>query len=113
MSFPYWDTSCIIKLLRGETGSVFLQSQIDPTTPVLISNFGFLEFESVLYRQLRKGLITLSLLEKLEDQLLQYLDLKSILVINLESQIVDQAIDIVRLYGEKRECQTYDALHLG
>lgn len=112
MSYAYWDTSCILKLLQNEKGASFLQGQLDPTNPVLFSNFGLLEFESVIYRQHRKSLITLPAIQKLESQLMLYLDLRQIVVIRLNDELVSGAIDLVKSYGPTRECQTYDALHL-
>ena len=112
MSFAYWDTSCILKILQNEKGASFLQSQLDPIKPVLISTLGFLEFESVVYRQHRKGLISFPVVQKLESQFLLFLDQKQIVIIRLENDLVKLAIDLVQSYGQSKECQTYDALHL-
>jgi uncharacterized protein with PIN domain len=113
MNRSYWDTSAVIKLFRKESGSLFLREKLTSAKgAVILSNLALLEFNSAIHKQFRKGLIDAKELNLFQIVLAKHIREKNITVLKIKSQHFNVAEVLVNQLGRKRECQTFDALHL-
>jgi predicted nucleic acid-binding protein len=113
MSRVFWDTSALMKLCKTEVGSELLLKKIHETPkPIFVSHLAIIEFNSVNYRRLRKGLQSLAELQKVQSILAEYYRLKRLSVVATSRRIMNAAEKLILQHGHARECQTYDAVHL-
>ena len=86
MSKSYWDTNAVIKLYRQEPGSAYLrQKVIAAKNSVILSNLAIVEFQSVIHRQYRKGIISDIDLNLFQVALAKHIHDKHIVVLKIKA----------------------------
>ena len=113
MNRSYWDTSAVLKLFVKEAGSEYLEKKLlDVSNRVVVCHLTIVEVHSVLYRQVRKSLLKLKNVLGAQGQLQHFIRHNQLSVFETRRKHFDSAIQLIQHYGEKRECQTLDAIQL-
>lgn len=109
MSTFFVDTSALAKRYLVEVGTAWVISWIEPSAGnvVVISELALVEFQSLLARQVRGGVLTAAAGDKLRsDFLIHYRD--DYLVVHLDTLIAQSAGELVR----KHKLRSLDAIQL-
>ena len=106
------DTSALVKLFHEEEGTEFMTELLMcPANVVWLLDLARLEFTSALYRRFRnKEVDERSLVQAMEgfEEELNRFHLEP-----MTHAVVDEAENLLRIYGKSAGLRTLDALHLG
>ena len=105
----FLDTSALVKLFQTEAGTDALMQWVESARQVTLLDIARLEFISALQRRFRNNELTRDELQILQlgfqERWLSF-DIQP-----LNRKVIDEAVDLLQLYGSTYGLRTLDALH--